>query len=160
MPLLLAILFAVAPSVSQTSWMRPDAFHLTIGMAKPDAVKALSSSGLTLRDGDHAGQLVADITPTKSITIEFAKDRLQSVRFELFTMSDVMGAAFEEEKRFLRDSFGAPKPIASKSVASKSMVIYDATLPNVMAVVTTDVKQGLSTLAVRYFDPAIASRRH
>jgi hypothetical protein len=154
MPLLLAILFAVAPSVSQTSWMRPDAFHLTIGMAKGDAVKALSSGGLTVRDGDHAGQLVADITPTKSITIELAKDRLQSVRFELFTMSDVMGAAFEEEKKFLRDSFGAPK-----SIASKSMVIYNTTLPNVMAVVTTDVKQGLSTLAVRYFDPATASHR-
>jgi hypothetical protein len=154
MPLLLAILFAVSPSVSQTSWMRPDAFHLTIGMAKPAAVKALAAGGLVLRDGDHAGQMVADITPTKSITIEFAKERLQSVRFELFAMSDAMGAAFEEEKKFLRDSFGAPK-----SVASKSLVIYDATLPNVMAVVTTDVKQGLSTLAVRYFDPVTASRR-
>lgn len=155
MPLLLAILFAVAPNVSQTSWMRPDAFHLTIGMTKADAVKTLTSGGLTLRDGDHAGQMIADITSTKSITIEFTKDRLQSVRFELFTMSDAMGAAFEEEKKFLRDSLGAPK-----SIASKSMVIYDRTLPNVMAVVTTDVKQGLSTLAVRYFDPATASHRH
>ncbi|HEX7192000.1 MAG TPA: hypothetical protein VF381_10570 [Thermoanaerobaculia bacterium] len=154
MPLLIAILFAVAPSVSQTSWMRPDAFHLTVGMAKGEAVKALSASGVTLREGDHAGQMIADITQTKSITVEFVKDRLQSIRFELFTMSDAIGAAFEEEKKFLRDSFGAPK-----AISSKSLVIYDHTLPNVMAVVTTDPKQGLSTLAVRYFDPATASRR-
>ena len=154
MPLLLAILFAVAPSVSQTAWMRPDAFHLTVGMAKADAVKALSDGGVKLRDGDHAGQMIADISPTKSLTIEFAKERLQSIRFELFTMSDLIGSAFEEEKKSLRDSFGAPK-----AISSKSLVIYDRTLPNVMAVMTIDTKQGLGTLAVRYFDPATASRR-
>ena len=154
MPLLLAILFAVAPSVSQTSWMRPDEFHLTIGMKKADAVKALSTGGVTLREGDHAGQMVADITPTKSLTIEFEKERLQSIRFELFVMSDLIGSAFEEEKKSLRESLGAPK-----AISSKSMVIYDRTLPNVMAVMTIDKKQGLGTLAVRYFDPATASRR-
>jgi len=154
MPLLLSILFALAPSVSQTSWMRPDAFHLTIGMRKAEAVKALTASGVKLRDGDHAGQMIADITEMKSITVEFSKERLQSVRFELFTMMDAIGPAFAEEKKFLRESFGAPKPISSKA-----MVIYDATLPNVMAVFTTDAKQGLGTLAVRYFDPATASRR-
>lgn len=154
MPLLLAILFAVAPSVSQTSWMRPDAFHLTIGMAKADAVKTLTANGVVLRDGDHAGQMIADITQTKSLTIEFAKERLQSIRFEYFTMSDAIGSAFEEEKKSLRDSFGAPK-----AISSKSMVIYDHTLPNVMAVMTIDKKQGLGTLAVRYFDPATASPR-
>ncbi len=154
MPLLLAILFAVAPSVSQTSWMRPDAFHLTIGMPKADAVKALTANGVVLRDGDHAGQMIADITQTKSITVEFAKERLQSIRFEFFTMSDAIGSAFEEEKKSLRESFGAPK-----AISSKSLVIYDHTLPNVMAVMTIDKKQGLGTLAVRYFDPATASRR-
>ena len=154
MPLLLAILFAVAPTVTQTAWMRPDAFHLTIGMKKADAVKALAEGGVTLRDGDHAGQMIADITQTKSITVEFAKDRLQSIRFELFTMSDAIGTVFEEEKKALRDSFGAPK-----AISSKSMVIYDRTLPNVMAVMTVDTRQGLGTLAVRYFDPATASRR-
>jgi hypothetical protein len=151
---LLAILFAVAPSITHTAWMRPDAFHLTIGMRKANAVKALKDGGVTLRDGDHADQMVADITPTKSLTIEFTKERLQSVRFELFTMSDVIGSAFEEEKKSLRDSLGAPKPISSKA-----MIIYDHTLPNVMAVMTIDTKQGLGTLAVRYFDPATASRR-
>src|ERR1043166_5100911 len=152
MTLLLAILFAVSPNVTQTSWMRPDAFHLTVGMTKAETVKALSESSITLRDGDHPGQMIADITPTRSITIEFAKERLQSVRFELFVMSDQMGPVFEEEKKFLRDTLGAPKPIAVKQ-----MLVYDATLPHVMAVVTTDAKQGLSTLVVRYFDPATAS---
>src|SRR5205085_9772419 len=105
MPLLLAILFALAPTTSETSWMRLDAFHLTVGMRKADAVKALTARGVTLRDGDHAGQMIADITQTKSITVEFSKERLRSVRFELFTMMDAVGAAFDEEKKFLRDSF-------------------------------------------------------
>jgi hypothetical protein len=154
MTLLLAILFAVAPNASQTSWMRPDAFHLTIGMRKADAVKALADGGVVLRDGDHAGQMIADLSPTKSLTVEFVKGRLQSVRFELFVMSTLIASAFEEEKKSLRDSFGAPK-----AISSKSMVIYNQTLPNVMAVMTVDKKQGLGTLAVRYFDPATASRR-
>ena len=153
MQLLIAILFAVAPSVSQTSWMRPDAFHLTIGMPKAQAIKVLAEGGVKLRDGDHAGQMIADITETKSITVEFSKERLQSIRFELFTPMEVIGAAFDEEKKYLRESLGAPKANSAK------LVIYDATLPNVMAVVTTDMKQGLATLAVRYFDPATASRR-
>ena len=147
MPLLIAILFAVAPSVSQTSWMRPDAFHVTIGMPKAQAIKVLGENGVKLRDGDHAGQMIADITQTKSITVEFSKERLQSIRFELFTMIDALGAAFDEEKKFLRESLGAPKANTSK------LVIYDASLPNVMAVITTDTKQGLGTLAVRYFSP-------
>jgi hypothetical protein len=147
--LLLAILFAVAPVTSQTSWMRPDAFHLTIGMKKAAAVQALTAAGVTPRDGDHAGQLIADITPTKSLTLEFHKDRLQSVRFELFTMADAIAAAFDEEQKYLHDSLGAPKPIAAKT-----MVIYDTTTPRVMAVYTTDMKKGLGTLAVRYFEPA------
>ena len=148
MPLLIAILFAVAPSVSQTSWMRPDAFHLTIGMPKAQAVKVLANDGVKLRDGDHAGQMIADITETKSITVEFSKERLQSIRFELFTMIDAIGGAFDEEKKYLRESLGAPKANSAK------LVIYDATNPRVMAVVTTDTKQGLGTLAVRYFAPS------
>lgn len=146
--LLLAIFFAVAPVSNETSWMRPDAFHLTIGMPKAEAVRALTSSGLKPRDGDHAGQTIVDITPTKSLTLEFKKNRLQSVRFELFTMLDMIGGAFAEEKKFLHESLGAPKPIPSRS-----MVIYDTTSPRVMAVMTTDRKQGLGTLAVRYYRP-------
>jgi hypothetical protein len=146
--LLLAIFFAVAPVSNETSWMRPDSFHLTIGMPKAEALRALTSSGLKPRDGDHAGQTIVDITPTKSLTLEFTKNRLQSVRFELFTMLDRIDGAFAEEKRFLHDSLGAPKPIPSRS-----MVIYDTTSPRVMAVVTTDRKQGLGMLAVRYYVP-------
>ena len=147
--LLLALLFAVAPVTGDTSWMRPESFHLTVGMRKANAVQALTASGVKPRAGDHDGQLIADITSTKSLTLEFKKERLRSIRFEFFTMADAIGAAFDAEKKFLRDSLGAPKPIKSKS-----MVIYDATLPHVMAVVTTDMKKGLGTLVVRYYDPA------
>jgi hypothetical protein len=146
----LALFFAVAPVTNDTSWMRLDSFHLTIGMPKADALQSLIGTGVKPRDGDHAGQTIVDITPTRSLTLEFTKkNRLQSVRFEFFTMPGAIGAAFAEEKKFLHDSFGAPKPIKSKS-----MVIYDTTLPHVMAVVTTDMKKGLGTLVVRYYDPA------
>ena len=63
-------------------------------------------------------------------------------------LADAIGAAFDAEKKFLRDSLGAPK-----AIKSKSMVIYDSTLPRVMAVMTTDMKKGLGTLAVRYYEP-------
>ena len=151
--LLLAILFAVAPHTNQTSWMRLESFHLTIGMPKAAALQALSDNAVKAREGDHAGQMIADITPTKSLTLEFKKDRLQSVRFELFTMLEEIGPAFDEEKKFLHESYGTPK-----AISSKSMVIYDATLPRVMAVMTKDMRKGLGTLAVRYYDPVTVSR--
>lgn len=150
MALILSLLLATAfPSGSLTSWMRPESFHLTIGMPKSEVVRTLTDGGFKPRKGDHDRQMIVDFTPTKSLTLEFRKERLRSVRFELFTMANEIGGAFSEEKKYLRDTFGQPK-----AVASKSMVIYDGTLPNVMAVMTTDPKKGLGTLVVRYFDPA------
>ncbi len=42
MALLLALLLSTAfPSTSRTSWMRPESFHLTIGMSRVEALEAL-----------------------------------------------------------------------------------------------------------------------
>ena len=99
----LALFFATAfPSNSKTSWMRPESFHLTIGMNRAAAVKALESNGWKTKKGDDAGQLVVDYADDKSLTLQFAGERLTSIRFELFTILQDAPKAFEEERAFLR----------------------------------------------------------
>ncbi|HEV7571845.1 MAG TPA: hypothetical protein VGQ21_10145, partial [Thermoanaerobaculia bacterium] len=81
---IVALFFATAfPSNSKTSWMRPESFHLTVGMNRAAAVKALESNGWHTKKGDAAGQLVVDYADDKSLTLQFAGERLTSIRFEL-----------------------------------------------------------------------------
>ncbi len=149
----LALFFATAfPSNSRTSWMRPESFHLKIGMNRSAAVKALESNGWKTKRGDTDSKLVVDYTDDKSITLQFSGERLSSIRFELFTILTDAPAAFEEERVFLRDSLGRPR------MGSKKIVVYDQTLPNVMAVLSADPKseqalKGVGMLVVRYYDP-------
>ncbi len=151
---LLALFLATAfPSNSQTSWMRPESFHLVIGMSRDETVQTLQKAGWKPQKGDDAAHLIVDYTTTRSLTLEFHNNRLRSVRFELFTVLHEIGGAFEEEKAYLRKTFGEPKHVKSKSV-----LIYESTLPNVMAVVNDDPKssngrKGLGVLVVRYYDP-------
>jgi len=106
----LALVFAtVFPSNSKTSWMRPESFHLKVGMNRAAAVKALESNGWKTKRGDADGQLVVDYADDKSITLHFRRERLQSIRFELFTILQDAPAAFEEERAFLRESLGKPR---------------------------------------------------
>ncbi|MEA2164774.1 MAG: hypothetical protein QOK37_2901 [Thermoanaerobaculia bacterium] len=150
----LALLFATAfPSNSKTSWMRPESFHLTIGMSRAAAVKALESNGWKTKRGDGDHQLVVDYAEDKSLTLQFARDHLKSVRFELFTILQDAPKAFDEERAFLRESLGKPRK------ATKKIVIYDHKLPNVMAVLSADPKseqaqKGVGMVVVRYYDPA------
>ncbi len=148
------ILAAAFPSNSKTSWMRPESFHLAIGMNRDEVVQTLVTGGWKPQKGDDADHLIVDYSSTQSLTLEFHKGRLRSIRFELYTVLNQIGGAFEEEKAYLRKTFGEPKV-----VKSKSMLIYEATLPNVMAVVNDDPKshngkRGLGVLVVRYYDPA------
>ena len=148
------LLAATFPSNSKTSWMRPESFHLTIGMNRAAAVKALESNGWKTKKGNGASQLVVDYADDKSLTLQFAGERLTSIRFELFTILQEAPHAFEEERAFLRESLGKPR------TATKKVVIYDHKLPNVMAVLSADPKseqaqKGVGMLVVRYFDPAV-----
>ncbi len=134
--------------------MRPESFHLTIGMGRGEAVKRLQEAGWKPRKGDNADELVVDYTNTQSLTLAFRKNRLRSIRFEFFTIIDQVGSAFEEEKAYLKKTYGEPK-----AIASKTMLVYESTLPNIMAVVSNDPKsvngrKGLGVLVVRYYDPA------
>lgn len=147
------ILATAFPSTSKTTWMRPESFHLIVGMSRADAVARIEQGGWKTQKGDKPAQLIVDYTPTQSLTLEFEKDRLRSIRFELFTPIREIGKAFDEEKEYLRKQFGEPK-----AVAAKNTLIYDSMLPNVMAVLTADPKtepgrKGLGLLVVRYYDP-------
>jgi hypothetical protein len=147
------LLGAAFPSNSKTSWMRPESFHLTIGMSRTATVDALESNGWKTKRGDSDGQLVVDYDEDKSITLQFERERLKSIRFELFTILQDAPKAFDEESAYLRESLGKPR------MKSKKVVLYDQILPNVMAVLSADPKseqaqKGVGMLVVRYYDPA------
>jgi len=149
MLLIVALLLSTAfPSSSRTGWMRPESFRLTIGMQRTEVVRRLKEDGWKPEKGDRDDQMIVDYAGNKSLTLEFQKERLTSIRFELFVMIPEVGGAFDEEKTFLKNTFGEPKPIKSKS-----MVIYDSALPNIMVVQTKDPTKGLGVLAVRYYNP-------
>ncbi|MFP5246543.1 MAG: hypothetical protein ACLGH0_07590 [Thermoanaerobaculia bacterium] len=151
MPALLALLLLTAfPSNSRTGWMRPDAFHLTVGMSRVQAEQALAK--WNPKAGNGQDELVVDYSDDKSLTLEFRKGRLTSIRFELFAFLTESRVAFDEEKKRLADERGKPR------METKSILIYDNALPNVMVVVTDDPKseqgkKGIGVLAVRYYDP-------
>jgi len=146
------LLMADLPSASKTSWMRPESFHLAVGMSRTDAMTRLKDDGWkTKKTGD--GKVMIDYADDKAVTLQFQRDRLVSIRFELFAFLPDSHAAFAEEKEFLQQAFGAPKKLKSKSVLA-----YTDTLPNVMVVLSADPKsangsKGLGILVVRYYDP-------
>ena len=148
------VLATAFPSLSRTSWMRPEAFHLGIGMNRAEVDEALKNIGWETKKGNDDDHRIIDYADDKAVTLEFHKDRLRSIRFELFTFLPDAKTVFAEEKEYLRKTYGPPKALASKSV-----VLYDGTLPNVMVVVSDDPKsangqKGLGILVVRYYDPA------
>jgi hypothetical protein len=86
------------------------------------------------------------------MTLEFRDERLSAVRFELFVVLPDVRKAFDEERARLQRERGEPRK------ATKSILIYDNALPNLMVVVTDDPKseqgkRGLGVLAARYYDP-------
>lgn len=144
MAFILALLLATA--APKTDWMRLEAFHLAIGMPRADAMSSLQA--WNPKQGKDANEIVVDYASDKSLTLEFKKDRLHSVRFELFVLLPQVRKAFEEK----RAAMGAPRK------GTPSILIYDSALPNVMVVVNDDPKteqgkKGLGVLAVRYYDP-------
>ena len=150
MPILLALLLTAFPSSDKTSWMRLEAFRLTIGMTRDEVVSAIEK--WNPKYGKDKNEIVIDYSGDKALTLELKNDRLRSVRFELFSYLPEIRKAFDEEKAYLRSARGTPR----KSTAA--VLIYDDALPNVMAVLKDDpnseqAKKGLGVLAVRYYDP-------
>ena len=144
----MAVFFALllALTAPKTDWMRLEAFHLAIGMPRADAMTALSA--WNPKRGKDANEVVVDYASDKSLTLEFRKERLHSVRFELFVLLPHVRKAFEEK----RAAMGEPRK------ATRSVLVYDNALPNAFVVVEDDPKsqqgkKGLGVLAVRYYDP-------
>ncbi len=140
------------PSNSKTSWMTPQSFRLVIGMSRADAEKTLQDAGWTVKRGKDDHEVVVDYSEDKALTLDFHRDRLRSIRFELFAIIPEIRAAFAEQKSLLRKEHGNPK----RSV--RSIIVYDDRLPNIMVVLSDDPKsaygkKGFGYLAVRYYDP-------
>ena len=136
--------------------MRPESFRLSIGMRRGEAVRALQV--WNPKPGKDANELVVDFSGEKALTLAFRKDRLHSIRFELFAFLPEVRKAFTEEKARLRETRGAPRK------STKAVLIYDQALPNVIVVLADDTKtkqgmQGLGMLAVRYYDPTVSVTR-
>jgi len=152
--LLLALFLANPfPSPNKTTWMRPESFHLAIGLSRAEALKRLGDGGWKTKPGKNASELVVDYSDADSFTLQFRKNRLKAVRFEHFAFLQDAHAAFAEETTYLREVFGAPKKMKTSTV-----VVYDRMLPNIMVVLSADPKsengqKGLGLLVVRYFDP-------
>lgn len=151
MPLLLSLLLLTLPARKvDTAWMRPDAFHLAIGMSRMQVMSTLSA--WTPKRGKNNDELIVDYSEDKAMTLEFRNERLRAIRFELFVLLPDVRKAFDQERTRLREERGDPRK------STKSILIYDNALPNLMVVVTDDPKsqqgrQGLGVLAVRYYDP-------
>ena len=154
LPFVLAVLFSVAPtSPSRTGWMRPEAFHLSIGMSRFEALGQLKAAGYEAKPGKNADEVFVDYSAERTLTLHFRNARLASVRFELFTFLPDVRRAFDEAKADLLRARGEPKKLASKSI-----VVYDDSVPNVMIVLSDDPKsengkKGIGFVAVRYYDP-------
>lgn len=147
---LLTLLLTAFPSTDKTTWMRPESFHLIIGMTRSEAEQALTK--WKPKKGKDANELVVDYSDEKSMTLEFKNDRLNAVRFELFVFLPEVRKVFDEERAFLNGARGKPR------MESKSILVYDNALPNVMVVAKDDpqseqARQGIGVLAVRYYDP-------
>lgn len=147
---ILALLLSVAAPESRTAWMQLESFHLAIGMPRQEALAAVRSWGP--KQGRDENEVVIDYDGDKALTLQFKKDRLQSARFELFVFLPEVRGVFDEKRLALRGSLGEPPK------ATRSILIYDDRLPNVMVVVADDPKsepgqKGLGVLAVRYYDP-------
>ena len=132
--------------------MRPDLFHLVIGMPRAEVVKTLTQKGWKTKPGDDKNHVVVDYSDDKGVTLQFRKDRLSAINFELFALVPEAQTAFAEQKGVLQEKFGAPRR------SLPSIVIYDDRLPNVMVVLNADPKtehgrRGLGMLVVRYYDP-------
>lgn len=147
---------SAAPAASGSDWMTPDRYGICIGMSRGDVEAAVDRAGLRMEAGKYPRQLVVRYAETKTITLQFVDDKLQSVRFELVDFIPVVRRAYEERVGVIEKTLGYE---AAKTKGDRAVVTFNRETPNVMVVLSTMPnddfgKQGLGFLAIRWFDPA------
>ena len=119
-----------------------------------DALLAHASHrGLEKADQIREGQRRKSLELSEQAGGAFEHGRLHSIRFELFLILHDAKSAWAEETTYLHATFGEPKKLKSKTI-----VLYDNALPNIMAVLSNDPKsaqgqKGVGMVVVRYYDP-------
>jgi len=157
MPALAAVALVLAtafPSASTISWMRPEAFRLSVGMKRDQALQRLRERGLESKKGKIVGEVVVPYDEGKTVTLQFRAARLQSLRFELVGFIPKIRQGFREEIELLEKKEGRKRSAST----SKSIVIFEERAPHIMVVTSTEAptgfgKQGIAYLVVRYFEP-------
>jgi hypothetical protein len=135
--------------------MSPERLGLCIGMARPDVEAAVERAGLRAEPGKYSRQLVVHYAETKTVTMQFVDDRLQSIRFELVDFIPTVRGAYKDRVAAIEKELGYE---AAKQKGDRVVVTYKRESPNIMVVLSTvpdDAfgRQGLGFLAIRWFDP-------
>jgi hypothetical protein len=145
-----------APAASSSEWMDPGRFGVCIGMTRSDVEGAIDRAGLKAEAGKYPRQLVVRYAETKTITLQFVDDKLQSIRFELVDFIPIVRRAYDERLGVIEKTLGYE---TEKQNGDRAVVMFKRESPNVMVVLSTMPndefgKQGLGFLAIRWFDPA------
>jgi hypothetical protein len=153
--LLIFLVASAFPSQSKTAWMDPASFHLRVGMTERQAATALREHGWKTEQGKVAGETVVSYDQGRTITVVTEKGKVRSIRFEFVGYIPDVEQAFAERQKALRREFGKPA-----EHGKGSMLIWEKTAPNVIAVLSTHRetsygKQGLGLFVVRYFEPPV-----
>ncbi|HVT45823.1 MAG TPA: hypothetical protein VMT00_15695 [Thermoanaerobaculia bacterium] len=141
------------PSASPAAWMQPEAFRLSVGMARGDVVRILTRDRHKIEPSKRPEEIIVEQDNYRRVTLTFRGDRLRSLRFEMVATLVEVRESFDVETRRLERQFGKPR-----SPSPKKTLIYDRSSPNIIAVLTDDPssalgKQGFGMLVVRYFEP-------
>jgi hypothetical protein len=152
MNILLALLLAQFPAVSETSWMEPAAFRLALGDSRAKVERHFRAKGWGLTEEDDSGELVHDYGDGKTVVMQFSGDTLVSVRFELVQFLPGIAESWESIVARLGKKLGVPR------IVSPVLAIHEKEQFTVHAVLSSDPasslgRQGLGRIIVRYFVP-------
>lgn len=153
--LLQFLLQGAMPVQATTDWMSPTWLGVSIGMPRADVEAAIGRAGLKAEPGKYSRQLVVRYAETKTVTMQFVDDHLQSIRFELVDFIPVVRSAYESRLATIEKDAGHAPP---KQSGERAVVLFNRANPNIMVVLSTVPnddfgKQGLGFLAIRWFDP-------
>lgn len=144
------------PSASNSAWMSPESFGFCIDMPRAEVEATIERGGWKSSPGKYPRVLIVQYSDTKTVTLQFVDDKLQSARFELVDFIPAVRSAFDERVAAIEMEAGYE---GAKQKGDRAVLLFNKTSPNVMVVLSTVPnddfgKQGLGFLAIRWFDPS------